>query len=415
MSKDLELDFGNHKENDGRLIYTVTQLNNEIKAILEDSYPGIWLSGEISNFKLYNSGHMYFNIKDENAQINAVMFQGANTSLTFAPENGMRVTVYGRVSAYPKRGEYQIVLNHMEQSGKGDLFAAFEKLKKKLEKEGLFDPSVKKDIPKFINKIGIVTSKDGAALHDIVKVLEELEAGADVLVYPVRVQGAQAEKEIPRAIRYFNENHKELDVLLVGRGGGSAEDLWAFNTEPVARAIFESKIPVISCVGHEIDFTIADFVAAKRAPTPSAAAEMAVRGKSELRRKVAAAKEALINEINFIVNNCTERVEILASSRALQKPHLIYEDKTADIDMLSERLRLSVKKSLEYKSAEFANVSQKLDLVSPLGILKRGYAVCKDANGRIAKDSAALKRGENVGVRLAKGSFEAKIEVISNE
>jgi len=415
MSEDLELDFSNHKEDDGRLIYTVTQLNNEIKTVLEDTYPGIWLQGEISNFKLYNSGHMYFNVKDENAQINAVMFQGANTSLTFAPENGMKVVVYGRVSAYPKRGDYQIIVNHMEQSGRGDLFAAFEKLKAKLEKEGLFDPSVKKELPRLINKIGVVTSRDGAALHDILKVLKELEAGVEVLIYPVRVQGSEAETEIAQAIRYLNRHHKELDVLLAGRGGGSIEDLQAFNTESVARAIFESKIPVISCVGHEVDFTIADFVADLRAPTPSAAAEMAVRGKNELRNIVGRAKDSLINEMNFIVDDYSEKIEILAASRALQKPHLIYEDKMAEIDMLGERLGFGIKKIVDYKSVEVISASQKLELVSPLGVLKRGFAICKYASGVIVKDAGILKSGDSIGVKLAKGSFEAKVEVISNE
>ena len=250
MNQDLEFNFENGSENDdGRLIYTVTQISDEIKTILEDSYPGVWLQGEISNFKLYNSGHMYFNLKDENAQINAVMFRNANTGLTFAPEDGMKVLVYGRISSYPKRGDYQIIVNQMEQYGRGDLFEAYEKLKKKLTEEGLFDENSKKEIPLLVNKIGIVTSQDGAALHDILKVLNDLNANVEVLIYPVRVQGKEAEKEIPQAISYLNKNHKDLDVLLVGRGGGSIEDLWAFNTEPVARAIYESDIQLFHVWG----------------------------------------------------------------------------------------------------------------------------------------------------------------------
>ncbi|MCL2484918.1 MAG: exodeoxyribonuclease VII large subunit [Endomicrobia bacterium] len=413
MSKELEFDFSGGEKDDGRLIYTVSQISNEIKLVLEGSYPSVWLRGEISNYKLYGSGHAYFSLKDEDAQIRAVMFNAAD-NLTFEPEDGMEVLVSGRVSSYPKRGDYQIIINSIENFGHGDLAAAFEKLKKKLEDEGLFDDFVKKEIPELVNKIGIVTSRDGAALHDILKVLDNLNANVEALIYPVRVQGKEAEKEIPQALRYLNKNYKDLDVLLVGRGGGSIEDLWAFNTEPVARAIFDSEIPVISCVGHETDYTIADFVADMRAPTPSAAAEMAVRAKSELKKRLKDMSAALFDGMNFIFEDNKKKLEILSSSRALQKPHLIYEDKISHIEEIGERLRLLIKNTVNLKSSAMANLSHKLDLVSPLSVLKRGFAVVKNQAGKIVKDSKTLKAGDKVNVRLAEGNFEAGVEVINN-
>jgi len=404
-----EFNFSDHEENDGKLIYTVSQINDEIKNMLEDVYPGIWITGEISNFRLYSSGHMYFNIKDENSQINAVMFQHANSSLNFRPEDGMQVLVYGRISAYPKRGDYQIIVNTMQQQGKGALSEEFERLKKKLQKEGLFEESAKKPVPEMINKIGIITSKDGAALHDILEVLNNLEADVEVLIYPVRVQGSEAEIEIPQAIKYLNENYGDLDVLLVGRGGGSIEDLWAFNTEPVARAIFNSDIPVISCVGHEIDFTISDFAADLRAPTPSAAAEMAVRGTNALKVRFNGLKEMLFDNMDFIIENAQAKLVSLSSSRAFTKPHLIYEDKIAYVDDLGKRAERSFSNLLKFKTEKIDNIMHKLDLVSPLSVLKRGYSICRDTDGQIVKDADAVKTDDNILLKLAQGSLKAKV------
>jgi exodeoxyribonuclease VII large subunit len=395
---------------DGRLVYTVTQISNEIKLILEDSYPAIWVEGEISNFRLYNSGHMYFNVKDQNAQIKAIMFQRANTGLAFAPKDGMKVLVYGRVSSYPKSGDYQIIVNHMEQYGKGKLHEIYEQLKKKLEAEGLFDESVKKAIPDIVNKIGIVTSQDGAALHDILKVIDGLDANVKALIYPVRVQGRYAQEEIPKAIRYLNLHHKDLDVLLVGRGGGCAEDLWAFNTEPVARAIFASKIPVVSCVGHEIDFTIADFVADIRAPTPSAAAEMVLRKREGIKKRIEFLKESLYDAISFILGDCAKKLDRLMLSRALLKPHLIYEEKISYIDNLGSRLLNNIQKFYDTKSEKLKDVAHKLDIVSPLSVLKRGFSVCFDSNSRIVRDVENINIGDIVNIKLFNGKFAAKVE-----
>ncbi|GHT39452.1 exodeoxyribonuclease VII large subunit [Endomicrobiia bacterium] len=397
-------------EEDGRLVYTVTQISNEIKLILEDSYPAVWIQGEISNFKLYNSGHMYFNVKDSNTQIKAVMFKNVNIDLKFVPQDGMKVLVYGRISSYPKNGDYQIIVNHMEQYGKGELYEAYEQLKKKLEAEGLFNENVKKTIPDIVNKIGVVTSRDGAALHDILKVIDSLNVNAEVFVYSVRVQGEEAQKEIPKAITYLNLYHKDLDVLLVGRGGGSVEDLWAFNTEPVARAIFGSKIPIVSCIGHEVDFTIADFVADMRAPTPSAAAEMVLRKRSGIEKRIEFLKESLYNAVSFILDDRAGKLNRLMSSRALLKPYLIYEEKIVYVDGLYSRLLNNIQNLYEVKFEKLKDVAHKLDIVSPLSVLKRGFSVCFDSNNKIIREAKNINTGDVVNIKLFSGNFTAKVE-----
>ncbi|MDR2436921.1 MAG: exodeoxyribonuclease VII large subunit [Endomicrobium sp.] len=399
-----------NNDNDGRLIYTVSQISAEIKLILEDSYPGVWVQGEISTFKLYNSGHMYFSIKDANAQIKVVMFQNVNIGLTFAPEDGMKVLVYGRVSSYPKYGDYQIIVNHMEQYGKGELYEAYEKLKRKLDLEGLFDKNVKKKIPDIVNKIGLVTSQDGAALRDILRVIDNLKVGVEVLICPARVQGKEAEKEIPKAIKYLNENHKDLDVLLIGRGGGSMEDLWAFNTEVVARAIFNSKISTMSCIGHEVDFTIADFVADMRAPTPSAAAEMVLRQRSVISCQVEQLKYSLKDSMDIIFNKNLQIFERLKSSRSLQRPHLIYEDKISYIDDIDERLKNNIERFFEKKFEKFKNISHKLNILSPLSVLERGFSICFNGDNEIVKNSKDVNNGDTVNIRLTSGSFKAEVK-----
>lgn len=393
-------------------VYTVTEINNEIKNMLEDFYPQIRVRGEISDFKLYSSGHMYFNIKDEQSRIKAVMFRSSNVFLRFQPQDGMRIEVYGRLSAYTARGDYQIIVDDMRLYGEGALYAAFEKLKKKLQREGLFDESAKKPVPELVRKIGVVTSKDGAALRDILEVLRDLGSGAEVLICPARVQGKEAEYEIAAAIKYLNENHKELDVLIVGRGGGSSEDLWAFNTEPVARAVFASEIPVISCVGHEIDFTIADFVSDLRAPTPSAAAEMAVRGEKKLKLRLDELKSGLFENMNFIIEKAESGLHSLLRARAFANPRLIYEDKIVYVDGLQERMKRSFDIMLKAGAEKINDIMHKLDLISPLSVLKRGYSICKDAGGSVVKDSSSLSAGGNISIKFAKGAVKA---IVSGE
>ncbi|GHT08620.1 exodeoxyribonuclease 7 large subunit [Endomicrobiia bacterium] len=409
MSEDLEFNCGGNS-GDGRLIYTVTQISDEIKLILEDSYPTVWIRGEISNFKLYNFGHIYFNIRDKNAQIRAVVFRNTGISLSFSPEDGMKVLVYGRVSSYPKRGDYQVIVSRIERYGRGELYEAYEKLKEKLKAEGFFDESAKKPIPDIVSRIGIVTSQDGAALRDILKVIDSLNANVEILIYPVRVQGKEAEKEIPQAIEYLNSRHKDLDVLLVGRGGGAVEDLWAFNTESVARAIFASEIPIVSCVGHEVDFTIADFVADMRAPTPSAAAEMVLRSRNYIKTRIELLGESLSRAINFILGDRSAELDRLISSRALTKPRLIYEYKISYLDELGSRLLKSIGRLFESKSENLENVSRRLDIVSPLSVLKRGFSICFDSNNEIIKDSKNVNVGDDISIKFASCSLNAQVK-----
>ena len=444
----------NENINDDKLIYSVTQINNEIKTILEDSYPSVWICGEISSFKTYSSGHMYFNLKDETSQISAVMFAGYNKNLKFVPKDGIQVVVYGKITTYLQRGTYQVQVTFMKEQGLGTLQDKFEKLKEKLLKEGLFDESHKKQIPYLVNKIGIVTSKDGAALHDILSVLERRFSTVEVLIYPVRVQGETAKNEIVKAIEYLNENHKELDVLLVGRGGGSLEDLWAFNEEIVARAIYNSTIPVISCVGHEVDFTIADFVADLRAATPSVAAELVAKNRTDIEEKIQTYKSFLISKIENVIDIYEEKVNYFKNCRALSKPHLIYEDKIQYIDDLREKIALYIQNVVENKShnlqlkkqkldslspvkiyenklnqvvdlrekiklymqniIENKNYNlqlkiQKLDLLSPLKILKRGYSACFNEAGQIIKTKKQVKINDIIKVKLSDGNIKTKV------
>ncbi len=399
----------NENTDDGKLIYSVTQINNEIKTILEDSYPSVWICGEISSFKTYSSGHMYFNLKDENSQISAVMFSGYNQKLKFIPKDGMQVVVYGKITTYLQRGTYQVQVTFMKEQGLGTLQEKFEKLKEKLLKEGLFDESHKKQIPYLVNKIGVVTSKDGAALHDILSVLDRRFSNIEILIYPVRVQGETAKNEIVKAIEYLNKNHKELDVLLVGRGGGSLEDLWAFNEEIVSRAIYNSKIPVISCVGHEVDFTIADFVADLRAATPSVAAELVAKNRTDIEDKIKIYKSTLISKIGSIINFYEEKINYFKTCRALSKPHLIYEDKLQYIDDLREKIKLYMQNIIETKNHNLQLKIQKLDLLSPLKILKRGYSACFNEEGKIIKTKKQVKINDIINVKLSDGNIKTKV------
>ncbi len=399
----------NENNNDSRKIYSVTEINNEIKVILEDSYPSVWISGEISSFKQYSSGHMYFNLKDENSQISAVMFSFQNQKLKFALKDGMQVLLYGKITSYINRGTYQIQVYDVEQQGLGTLQEKFEKLKKKLLEEGLFDETHKRQIPYIVNKIGIVTSKDGAALHDILSVLDRRFSNVEVLIYPVRVQGETAKDEIAQAIQYLNNNYKELDVLLVGRGGGSLEDLWAFNEEKVARAIYNSNIPVISCVGHEVDFTIADFVADLRAPTPSVAAEVVAKNRADIEEKIFMIKDRIIGNINNLVKRYEEKINFFKTCRALSRPYDIYEDKIQRVDEIRERLILQMNNIFSNKQQQLNLNVHKLDLLSPLKIMARGYSVCFNAKGKLLKKVEQVKAGDILDIKLTDGIIKSKV------
>lgn len=374
-------------KDDGKYIYTVSQLTSSIKIILEDSFPNIWVEGEISNFDRPSSGHFYFTLKDEKSELKCVFFKGSNEKVKFEIKDGMQVMCCGRISIYEKRGSYQIYVNKMEPKGVGALQLAFEQLKERLFKEGLFDNSHKKPVPFLPERIGIVTSATGAAIRDILHVLDKRFSNVEIIINPVKVQGEGAREEIASAIEELNRLDN-VDVIIVGRGGGSLEDLWAFNEEIVARAIYNSEIPVISAVGHEIDWTISDFVADMRAPTPSVAAEMVIAKKSELVDRLDELEKKIINFPMDIVRE--------------------YEQ---SLDEIEDGIGLRFRHYMQLKEENFKLFSEKIEILSPLGILDRGYSISfKLPDRKIIKNSQTLKKGDEIETRVAKGSFKSRIE-----
>jgi len=392
-------------------IYTITELNNYIKRLLDSDYElaGIYVKGELSNYKKYPSGHHYFTMKDAEGALKCVMFKGNTGKLRFNPENGMSVIALGKVQVYPRDGVYQLYVNEITPDGVGDLYVAFEQLKEKLHKEGLFDEHNKKPIPEFPRTIAVITSSAGAAVQDIIRVLKSRWPLTKIAVLPVRVQGVEAPPEIVDAINYANEQNI-ADLIITGRGGGSIEDLWAFNDERVARAIFASSIPVISAVGHEPDFTIADFVADIRAATPSNAAEIAVPDKLDVIGWLGEARVRLTNTINREIKSKKQRVSELSSRRVLQDPKNYIDDRRIQIDRSAERL-LSTMQGRIYKEREnFARLATALDTMSPLKVLGRGYAVARNADGKIIKKATDVKSGEHMKVRLQKDELNCIVE-----
>lgn len=395
----------------GEQTLTVSQLNLFIKDILGQIpiLNNIKIKGEISNFKHHSSGHMYMSLKDENGVLRAVMFRANAMSLTFRPENGMQVIAEGRVSVYERDGQYQLYINSMEQDGKGNLYEQFEKLKAKLQKEGLFDQNAKKPIPRYPKRIGVITAPTGAAVRDIINILSRRFKAADICLCPALVQGDGAAESIKKAIEYFNSEHL-ADVLIVGRGGGSIEDLWAFNEEVVARAIFDSKIPIISAVGHETDFTIADFVADLRAPTPSAAAELAVPSGEELLEKFQNAEIRLQNSVRKILENRRLKLKMYAENRVLRDPVSKISEKGIYLDHLSKLFENSVSNILTKKQQELGVAASKLDSLSPLATLNRGYSVTKNLQGDVIKSTSQVKSGEDICITLRDGQLEAVVK-----
>ncbi|MFA5389195.1 MAG: exodeoxyribonuclease VII large subunit [Candidatus Omnitrophota bacterium] len=373
-------------ENSGKYIYTVSQLTSSIKIVLEDSFRNIWIEGEISNFDRPSSGHFYFTLKDEKSELKCVFFRGDNENIKFEMKDGMQVLCRGRISIYEKRGVYQLYVSKIEPKGVGALQLAFEQLKEKLFKEGLFDEAHKKEIPMLPERIGIVTSTTGAAIRDILHVLNKRFSNVEVVINPVKVQGEGAGAEIAAAIREFNKL-ANVDVMIIGRGGGSLEDLWAFNEEITARAIYDSKIPVISAVGHEIDWTISDFVADMRAPTPSVAAEIVIAKKSELVDR--------LDEIEKKIKDF---------------PAAVIEEYEQRLDEIENNMSLRFKHYIELKQGEFKLLLEKLQILSPTGILDRGYSISfKLPDRKIIKDSSKLKKGDLIETRVSKGSFISKL------
>ena len=393
-----------------RQVLSITQLNEYIRGRM-DADPflsGIAVRGEISNYKLYPSGHHYFTMKDEGAALKCVMFKSSAQRLRFRPENGMKIIAMGKVSVYPRDGVYQLTCTALAMDGVGDLYAAFEQLKSKLAREGLFDPAHKKPIPKYPGTVGIVTSSAGAAVHDMLRILRKRYPLTKVLLLPVRVQGAEAPGEIAAAIRYANR-YQLADLLIVGRGGGSIEDLWAFNDEKVAYAIYESKIPVISAVGHEPDVTISDYVADLRAATPSNAAELAVPDQQALRQTLDSYSFGLANALNRQIKASRQHLKVLSDSPSLKSPTGYLEQRRKNLQLLQNRMISAQNASLaRSKQRYIANIS-KLDAMSPLKVLTRGYSMAQTEDGTLLRSVTQVALGQRISVSLSDGSISATV------
>ncbi len=387
-------------------VATVSQINNYIKKVIDNNLilNDIWIKGEISNFKLHYSGHIYVTLKDEGGVLKAVMFKGAAQHLQFAPEDGMKVLARGRISVYEAGGSYQLYINEMIPDGVGALYVAYEQLKKKLEEEGLFDQEHKKQIPQYPEKIGVITATTGAAVRDIINVITRRYPYAEIIIYPSLVQGDGAASNIVEGIEYFNRT-KEIDTLIVGRGGGSIEDLWAFNEEIVARAIYESQIPVISAVGHETDFTIADFVADLRAPTPSAAAEIAVPSQMELLSKIGMMEQRLKTSLVRGVENRRLKLDGLT----LRDPREKIGDYIITIDNLEKRLQNAFRMKQLVRKEMLSRVCAKLEALSPLKVMARGYAIPVADSGEIIKSASTMKKNDEFNLKFADGERHCSV------
>ena len=393
---------------------SVTELNEYARKLLagDPLLRNVEVTGEISGYKHHYSGHRYFSLKDENARVQCVMFRQNALSLDFQPEDGMRVTVRGSASLFVRDGGYQLYVNAMRKAGQGDLFARFEALKKKLMAEGLFDPARKREIPAMPRVIGVVTSETGAAIRDIIQVARRRDPNIGIVVAPCAVQGASAAGEIVRAIQRLNRQG-ECDVLLVGRGGGSIEDLWAFNEEAVARAIAASQIPVISCVGHEIDFTIADFVADLRAPTPSAAAELAVPVRSELQKMLDQMIKRTANALNAAQQLRKLKLEKVCRSDLFQRPEqLLIESRSLALSQLSDRMIKAIPGPLERAKQRLARADAGLRALNPNAVLDRGFAVVT-VQGGVVSSVKAIQIDDRINVRLADGSIDAGVFAVT--
>lgn len=397
-------------------VLSVTELNNRIKLLLDSDVVlnGLAIKGELSNYKVYPSGHHYFTLKDQESQLRCVMFKTSAAKLRFKPENGMGVTAIGRVSVYPRDGAYQLYSTDILPEGMGDLHLAFEQLKEKLSKEGLFDSEHKKPIPRYPERIAVITSSAGAAVQDIIRVLGKRWPMSEVIVLPVRVQGEEAPAEIVGALRYANK-HKVANLIITGRGGGSIEDLWAFNDERVARAIFESEIPVISAVGHEPDVTIADYVADLRAATPSNAAELAVPDGEELGDILASIEIRLSQGMNKQLSDRKRRIDDLASRRVMKYPGAYIDQKRQELDSLYEQLGFRFENKLSKLKHEYVRLASALDALSPLKVLARGYSIATDSEGNAITSINSVEVGDRLKLSLSEGELKCTINEKSLE
>ncbi len=391
-------------------VLTITQINEYIRSWMDkDSVLlSVAVRGEISNYKMYPSGHHYFTLKDEGAALKCVMFRGNAVRLRFRPDNGMQIVAMGKISVYPRDGAYQLYCTALVPDGVGDLYAAFEQLKNKLAAEGLFAPEHKKPLPKFPKVIGIITSSAGAAVHDMLRILNKRYPLCRVRLLPVRVQGAEAPEEIAAAIAYANR-YQLADLLIVGRGGGSIEDLWAFNDERVAYAVYRSQIPIISAVGHEPDVTISDFVADLRAATPSNAAELAVPDQDALRQALDSVSSAMETAVMRQLKVSGQQLNMLAASPMLQSPDTMLQKKRNALELIRSRMLSQQNQTVSNYRQRFVTAAAKLDALSPLKVLARGYAVAQTEQGSIIRSVKQTKAGESIRVALNDGTVTADV------
>lgn len=391
-------------------VLSITQINEYIRTVMDGDrlLSGVAVKGEISNYKVYPSGHHYFTLKDDGAALKCVMFRSSAIKMRFRPENGMQVLAVGKISVYPRDGAYQLYCSNMTLDGVGDLYVAFEQLKTKLTAAGLFDTAHKKQLPQYPKTIGIVTSSAGAAVHDMLRILNKRYPLTKVRLLPVRVQGSEAPAEIVSAIRYANR-YQLADLLIVGRGGGSIEDLWAFNDERVAYAIYESEIPVISAVGHEPDVTISDFVADLRAATPSNAAELAVPDQESLRQALDSLSATMANTLFRRLQALKQQLKILSDSPALQSPAVYIEQRGKTLALLKNRLEAVQKQVIYQNNQRYLTLTAKLDALSPLKVLTRGYAMVGTQDGQLLRTVKQVKPGDTVRIRVSDGTLNTTI------
>jgi exodeoxyribonuclease VII large subunit len=407
--------FEIQSELDPQHVYSVAEITREIKLLLETTIPVVWVEGEISNLKFHSSGHLYFSLKDKDSQINCVMWRSRNAGLFFTPQDGMKVLALGKVTVYEKRGYYQFDVIKMQPAGIGELQLAFEQLKNKLQEEGLFDDEFKQLIPQYPESIGIVTSPTGAAIQDLINILNRRFPGIEIILKPVKVQGEGAALEIAAAIDELNEYGK-VEVLIVGRGGGSLEDLWAFNEEVVARAIFRSKIPVISAVGHEIDFSISDFVADLRAPTPSAAAELAVPDRTELLNRIFQYRKTIFEISANLIQYQRDRLKSLVGSYSFLKIPDLVRQYQQRLDELIHTMQLTLAHRFNLQTQKLTSLSHRLQALAPESVLKRGYSICYRAeDNKIVREANLLQVEDKIKVQFYKGKISGRVEEIEND
>jgi exodeoxyribonuclease VII large subunit len=395
-------------------IYSISELTKEIKSILEGSFLKVWVEGEISNYTHHSSGHRYFTLKDQDAQIRCVMWKWIGKHLFFEPQDGIKVKASGQVTVYEKSGQYQLVVSSMQPAGIGELELSFQQLKKKLSEEGLFDSEQKKPLPEFPQTIGVVTSPTGAAIRDILNIIRRRAPWIEILLWPVLVQGEGAAAQISHAIKRFNELG-QVDLLIIGRGGGSLEDLWAFNEEEVARAIFKSKIPVISAVGHEIDFSISDFVADLRAPTPSAAAELAVPDGERLLSQVDEHTRDLFSLMGSMIDYSKKEIAEMTARYGFRRPMEMIVQRAQRCDELLNLLNLHSSHKMDHLRRESRSLFEKLEMVSPKNVMRRGFSYCRDQEGMAVKSFKQVAIDDKIDIILYEGGLESRVTRIAPE